>query len=146
MTLPTQSSQGAPGIEPDDLSYIQVKGTLQESSASLMHYIRTTLQRAQEITQVVSEAESIADEASKYCEAIRAQHNIVPKKFVLRGKPQQPVPPLASNLTKEIQSSVVWSQTMLEMCAMAESAERIAPGTKLSFLKRSPAETQPAPA
>lgn len=142
----TKPSEGAPLIEPDDVSYIQVKGSLQESSAGLMHYIRTTLQRAQEITQVVSEAENIADEATKYCEAIRAQHNIVPKKFVLRGKPSQPVPPLASNLTKEIQSSVVWTQTMLEMCAMAESAERLPPGQKLSFLKRSAGETAPVPA
>merc|ERR1719465_388325 len=139
-------TSGAAVLEANDVSYIAVKPSLQESSAGLMHYIRTTLQQAQEITQVVSEAESIADEATKYCEAIRAQHNIVPKKFVLRGKPSQPVPPLASNLTKEIQSSVVWTQTMLEMCALAESTERIAPGTKLSFLKRSPGETAPAPA
>merc|ERR1712224_955107 len=122
-----------------------VKRTLQETSAGLMHYIRTTLQQAQEITQVVSEAESIADEASKYCEAIRAQHNIAPKKFVLKST-KIPIPPLASNMTKEIQSSVVWTQTMLEMCSMAESAERLEPGTKLSFLKRSPGETAPIPA
>merc|ERR1712188_298418 len=131
--------------EADDLSYIQVKPSLQESSAGLMHYIRTTLQQAQEITQVMGEAESIADEASKYCEAIRAQHNIVPKKFALRGT-KTPVPPLASNMTKEIQSSVVWTQTMLEMCSMAESAEKLEPGTKLSFLKRSTGETAPAAA
>merc|ERR1711869_33716 len=102
-------------------------------------------QQAQEITQVVSEAESIADEASKYCEAIRAQHNIVPKKFTI-SKSQAPVPPLASNMTKEIQSSVVWTQTMLEMCSMAESAEKLEPGTKLSFLKQSPGASAPAPA
>eukprot|EP00746_Dinoflagellata_sp_MGD_P166635 gnl/MRDRNA2_/MRDRNA2_96672_c0_seq1.p2 gnl/MRDRNA2_/MRDRNA2_96672_c0~~gnl/MRDRNA2_/MRDRNA2_96672_c0_seq1.p2 ORF type:complete len:145 (+),score=26.03 gnl/MRDRNA2_/MRDRNA2_96672_c0_seq1:90-524(+) len=144
MTAPTTDSASV--INADDVSYIQVKPTLQESSAGLMHYIRTTLQQAQEITQVVSEAESIADEASKYCEAIRAQHNIVPKKFALHGKGQTPVPPLASNLTKEIQSSVVWTQTMLEMCSMAESAERLEPGAKLSFLKRSPGETAPVPA
>merc|ERR1712124_43788 len=142
MTAPTES---ASVIDPNDVSYIAVKPTLQESSAGLMHYIRTTLQQAQDITSVVSEAESIADEASKYCEAIRAQHNIVPKKFALRGT-KAPVPPLASNLTKEIQSSVVWTQTMLEMCSMAESAEKLEPGAKLSFLKRSPGETAPAPA
>merc|ERR1719155_387443 len=102
MTAPTADTASV--IDGNDVSYIAVKPTLQESSAGLMHYIRTTLQQAQEITQVVSEAESIADEASKYCEAIRAQHNIV---------------------TKEFQSSVVWTQTMLEMCSMAESAERL---------------------
>merc|ERR1711904_95580 len=133
------ATESATVIDPNDMGYIAMKPTLQESSAGLMHYIRTTLQQAQEITQVVSEAESIADEASKYCEAIRAQHNIVPKKFALHGKGQTPVPPLATNMTKEIQSSVVWTQTMLEMCSMAESAEMLEPGTKLSFLKRSPA-------
>merc|ERR1739848_740734 len=135
MAKPTADTSSL--LEPEDVSYIAVKPTLQESSGGLMHYIRTTLQQAQEITQVVSEAESIADEASKYCEAIRAQHNIVPKKFSLRST-TTPVPPLASNMTKEIQSSVVWTQTMLEMCSMAESAERLEPGTKLSFLKTGP--------
>jgi len=39
-----------------------------------VQHIRETLQKAQEITQMVSEAESIADE--RFCEAIKAQHNM----------------------------------------------------------------------
>merc|ERR1712217_896356 len=68
--------------------------------------IRGTLQRAQEITQVVSEAETVADEAIKFCEAIKAQHNIQPKKLALSGggKVATPVPPLAAGLTREIQT------------------------------------------
>ncbi|CAK9034483.1 unnamed protein product [Durusdinium trenchii] len=50
--------------------------------------MRQTLQKAQEITQVISEAESIAEDATKFCEAIQAQHLVQSKKLALTGKPQ----------------------------------------------------------
>merc|ERR1719230_2328526 len=140
------SSTSAPEGE---VTFCTVRPTLQESSAKLMHYVRTTLQRAQEITQVVADAEQVADEATKYCEAIRAQQNIKPKKFVVSHlgdqKPQAPQKTtaggvqgqLAPHLTKQIQSSVMWTQTMLEMVSLAENRdEPVEPGTRLTFLKR----------
>merc|ERR1712217_630580 len=101
--------------------------------------IRGTLQRAQEITQVVSEAETVADEATKFCEAIKAQHNIQPKKLALTGggKVATPVPPLAAGLTREIQTSVVWTQTMLQMCTMADGNNEIEKGSQLKFVRQS---------
>merc|ERR1719190_224921 len=105
----------------------------QAASAAFIQQIRNTLQRAQEITQVVSEAENVADEATKFCEAIKAQHNIQPKKLALSGggKVATPVPPLAAGLTREIQTSVVWTQTVLQMCTMADGGAEIANGEKL---------------
>lgn len=99
-----------------------------------MQHIRLSLQRAQEITQVVSEAEAVAEEATRFCEAIKAQHNNEPKKLTM-SRPTAPVPPLAASLTREIQTSVVWTQTMLQMCAVAEGDGELEPGAKLAFVK-----------
>merc|ERR1719446_1995237 len=133
--------------QPEDFSAIQVQGqgpdpgaqevtfmslqqNTQQASAAFIQHIRQTLQRAQEITQVVAEAEQIADEATKFCEAIKAQHNIQSKKLALSGggKVATPVPPLAAGLTREIQTSVVWTQTMLQMCTMADGGAEIENG------------------
>mmetsp|Transcript_21550 Transcript_21550/g.55072 ORF Transcript_21550/g.55072 Transcript_21550/m.55072 type:complete len:131 (-) Transcript_21550:174-566(-) len=116
--------------------FADVQDTNQAASAAFIQHIRQTLQRAQEITQSVSEAESIADEATKFCEAIKAQHNIHPKKLALTGsKPMAPVPPMAASLTREIQTSVVWTQTMLQMCTVADGSSELEKGSKLSFVK-----------
>jgi len=120
------------------VTFVSAQPTTQAASAGFIQQVRMTLQKAQEITQAVSEAETVADEAAKYCEAIKAQHNIVPKKFVIGAQPVAPVPPLAASLTREIQTSVVWTQTMLEMCSMSESPGEIPKGSKLSFVKRVP--------
>merc|ERR1719343_695033 len=117
------------------VSLSTVQPTSQAASAAFIQQIRQTLQRAQEITQVVAEAENLADEASKFCEAIKAQHNIHPKKLALSGKPATPVPPLAAGLTREIQTSVVWTQTMLQMCTMAEGNSEIEKGSQLKFVR-----------
>merc|ERR1719324_2253242 len=86
---------------PSSVTFMSLQPTTQAASAAFIQHIRQTLQRAQEITQVVSEAEAVADEAAKYCEAIKAQHNIMPKKFALSGsKPAAPAPPLAASLTR----------------------------------------------
>lgn len=107
----------------------------QQASAAFIQHIRQTLQRAQEITQVVAEAEAIADEATKFCEAIKAQHNIQPKKLSLGSKVSAPAPALAAGLTREIQTSVVWTQTMLQMCSMAEGTSEMEKGAKLNFVR-----------
>mmetsp|Transcript_34444 Transcript_34444/g.75180 ORF Transcript_34444/g.75180 Transcript_34444/m.75180 type:complete len:146 (-) Transcript_34444:113-550(-) len=125
-------------------TFASVQPTTQAASAAFIQHIRQTLQRAQEITQAVSEAESIADEAMKFCEAIKAQHNNQPKKLALTGKPVAPVPPLAAGLTREIQTSVVWTQTMLQMCTVAEGTNEVEPGAVLNFAKHMPA-SQEAP-
>eukprot|EP00443_Scrippsiella_acuminata_P094655 CAMPEP_0115508332 /NCGR_PEP_ID=MMETSP0271-20121206/72248_1 /TAXON_ID=71861 /ORGANISM="Scrippsiella trochoidea, Strain CCMP3099" /LENGTH=135 /DNA_ID=CAMNT_0002938073 /DNA_START=89 /DNA_END=493 /DNA_ORIENTATION=- len=104
----------ADGTAGPAVTFVDVQDTNQAASAAFIQHIRQTLQRAQEITQMVSEAENIADEATKFCEAIKTQHNIQPKKLALTGaKPATPVPPLAASLTREIQTSVVWTQTGL---------------------------------
>merc|ERR1711924_101817 len=103
-----------------NVTFSSVQPSTQAASAAFIQHIRQTLQRAQDITQAVSEAENIADEASKFCDAIKAQHNIHPKKLALSAKPSAPQPPLAAGLTREIQTSVVWTQTMLQMCTIAE--------------------------
>mmetsp|Transcript_10965 Transcript_10965/g.30133 ORF Transcript_10965/g.30133 Transcript_10965/m.30133 type:complete len:142 (-) Transcript_10965:96-521(-) len=118
------------------VTFSNVQQTSQAASAAFIQHIRQTLQRAQEITQVVSEAENIADEATKFCEAIKAQHNITPKKLTISGKPATPVPPLAAGLTREIQTSVVWTQTMLQMCSIADGQAEVQPGSKLRFVKQ----------
>eukprot|EP00747_Dinoflagellata_sp_TGD_P150218 gnl/TRDRNA2_/TRDRNA2_177088_c9_seq2.p1 gnl/TRDRNA2_/TRDRNA2_177088_c9~~gnl/TRDRNA2_/TRDRNA2_177088_c9_seq2.p1 ORF type:complete len:142 (+),score=41.13 gnl/TRDRNA2_/TRDRNA2_177088_c9_seq2:78-503(+) len=124
------------------VSFLSVQPTTQAASAAFIQHIRQTLQRAQEITQVVSEAEAVADEAAKYCEAIKAQHNIMPKKFALgSSKPAAPAPPLAASLTREIQTSVVWTQTMLQMCTIAEGTSDLEKGSKLTFMKPAPDPT-----
>eukprot|EP00930_Biecheleria_cincta_P047660 TRINITY_DN33084_c0_g1_i1.p1 TRINITY_DN33084_c0_g1~~TRINITY_DN33084_c0_g1_i1.p1 ORF type:complete len:133 (-),score=32.89 TRINITY_DN33084_c0_g1_i1:148-546(-) len=118
-----------------------IENSSQAASAAFIQHIRQTLQKAQEITQVVSEAESIADDAQKFCDAIKAQHNISSKKLALTGKPSAPVPPLAASLTREIQTSVVWTQSMLQMCNVAESAAELERGSKLAFVQRPGAPT-----
>merc|ERR1719262_1660269 len=123
----------------DTLIFSTVQPTAQSASAAFIQHVRHTLHRAQEITQVVSEAESVVDDTVKLCEAIKAQHNNHPKKTALTGK-SKPVPPLAASLTREIQTSVVWTQTMLEMCSIAESAAHVEPGQQLHFAKHA---TQP---
>merc|ERR1711879_631050 len=126
---------GAPP-KANSVTFMSLQPTTQAASAAFIQHIRQTLQRAQEITQVVSEAESIADEASKFCDAIKAQHNNQPKKTVLTGKPVAPAPPLAESLTREIQTSVVWTQTMLQMCSIADGGAEVGRGEKLSFVKQ----------
>merc|ERR1719343_1499777 len=125
------------------VSLSTVQPTSQAASAAFIQQVRQTLQRAQEITQVVSEAETVADEAAKFCEAIKAQHNIQPKKLALSGggKAPTPVPPLAAGLTREIQTSVVWTQTVLQMCTMADGGAEIANGEKLKFLRSAEADS-----
>merc|ERR1719277_1177407 len=118
------------------VTFMDVQTSDQAASAAFIQHIRQTLQRAQEITQMVSEAENIADEATKFCEAIKAQHNIQPKKLALTGaKPATPVPPLAASLTREIQTSVVWTQTMLQMCTVADGDSELEKGAQMSFVK-----------
>merc|ERR1719191_1134645 len=121
---------------PQTVTFMSVQPSTQAASAAFIQHIRQTLQRAQDITQVVSEAENIADEATKFCEAIKAQHNIAPKKVTLGGKPAMPVPPLAAGLTREIQTSVVWTQTMLQVCTMADGKLENPAGQKLKFVKQ----------
>eukprot|EP00929_Paragymnodinium_shiwhaense_P061485 TRINITY_DN3070_c0_g1_i1.p2 TRINITY_DN3070_c0_g1~~TRINITY_DN3070_c0_g1_i1.p2 ORF type:complete len:133 (-),score=41.72 TRINITY_DN3070_c0_g1_i1:164-562(-) len=116
--------------------FVSHQPTSQAASAAFIQQIRQTLQRAQEITQVVSEAEAIADEATRFCDVIASQHNNQPKKTALTGKPTPPAPPLAAGLTREIQTSVVWTQTMLQMCTIADGSAEIQPGEKLSFVKQ----------
>merc|ERR1712072_476669 len=116
-------------------TFLSIQPTTQAASADFIKHIRQTLQRAQEITQAVSEAENVAGEATKFCDAIKAQHNIHPKKLALNSKPAGPVPPLAGSLTREIQTSVVWTQTMLQMCTVAEGSSDVQNGEKLKFVK-----------
>mmetsp|Transcript_74414 Transcript_74414/g.210551 ORF Transcript_74414/g.210551 Transcript_74414/m.210551 type:complete len:146 (+) Transcript_74414:81-518(+) len=123
---------------PPEVVFADVQPTAQAASAAFIQQIRQTLQRAQEITQVVSEAENVADEATKFCEAIKAQHNIQPKKVALGSKPMMAVPPLAAGLTREIQTSVVWTQTMLQMCTIADGQADVQPGSRLRFARQGP--------
>uniref|UniRef100_A0A7S0ZTV2 Uncharacterized protein n=1 Tax=Noctiluca scintillans TaxID=2966 RepID=A0A7S0ZTV2_NOCSC len=123
-----------------DVMFMTSEPTMQKASASFVAHIRQTLQRAQEVTQAVSEAETVADEAMKFCEAIKSQHNVSAKKFHLTAKPAAPVPPLAASMTREIQTSVVWTQTMLQMCTLAEGGAEVQNGAKLSFVKSTPNE------
>mmetsp|Transcript_42312 Transcript_42312/g.75947 ORF Transcript_42312/g.75947 Transcript_42312/m.75947 type:complete len:137 (-) Transcript_42312:37-447(-) len=117
------------------VAFSSVEISNQAASASFIKHIRQTLQKAQEITQVVAEAEKIAEDATTFCDAIKAQHNIQSKKLALTGKPSAPLPPLAASLTREIQTSVVWTQSMLQMCNIAESTADLAPGEKLNFVQ-----------
>merc|ERR1711879_56157 len=128
---------GAPP-KANSVTFMSLQPTTQAASAAFIQHIRQTLQRAQDTTQAVSEAESIADEATKFCDAIKAQHNIHPKKLALTAKPQVSPPALAASLTREIQTSVVWTQSMLQMCTIAESSSDIQNGEKLKFVKSAP--------
>eukprot|EP00933_Yihiella_yeosuensis_P030095 TRINITY_DN2377_c1_g1_i1.p1 TRINITY_DN2377_c1_g1~~TRINITY_DN2377_c1_g1_i1.p1 ORF type:complete len:133 (+),score=38.08 TRINITY_DN2377_c1_g1_i1:29-427(+) len=119
-----------------DVVFVAGQSSSQAASAAFIQHIRQTLQKAQEITQVVAEAESIADDAQRFCDAIKAQHNITNKKLALSGKAATPAPPLAASLTREIQTSVVWTQSMLQMCNMAEGAYEIEKGSKLKFVQQ----------
>ena len=119
------------------VAFVSAEESSQAASACLIQHIRQTLQKAQEITQVVSEAESIAEDAQKFCEAIQAQHTVQSKKLALTGKPSAPVPPLAASLTREIQSSVVWTQSLLQACNVAESAAPVERGSQLQFTQSS---------
>eukprot|EP00927_Polykrikos_kofoidii_P073044 TRINITY_DN69117_c0_g1_i1.p1 TRINITY_DN69117_c0_g1~~TRINITY_DN69117_c0_g1_i1.p1 ORF type:complete len:140 (+),score=21.12 TRINITY_DN69117_c0_g1_i1:95-514(+) len=120
----------------DSVTFMSLQPTTQSASATFIQHIRQTLQKAQEITQVVSEAENIADEATRFCDGIKAQHNNQPKRTALVGQRSMPAPPLAAGLTREIQTSVVWTQTMLQMCTIAEGEGHVEPGEKLSFVKQ----------
>mmetsp|Transcript_50097 Transcript_50097/g.116548 ORF Transcript_50097/g.116548 Transcript_50097/m.116548 type:complete len:136 (+) Transcript_50097:69-476(+) len=129
----------------DQVAFMDVRESNQAASAAFIQHIRETLQKAQEITQMVSEAESVADEATKFCDAIKAQHNIQSKKLALtgsRGLAATP-PPLAASLTREIQTSVVWTQTMLQMCAVADGEAEVAKGQRLSFVRPEGQPQQP---
>mmetsp|Transcript_121873 Transcript_121873/g.351878 ORF Transcript_121873/g.351878 Transcript_121873/m.351878 type:complete len:137 (-) Transcript_121873:174-584(-) len=119
------------------VAFMDVQPSNQAASAAFIQHIRETLQKAQEITQMVSEAESVADEATKFCDAIKAHHNIPSKKLALTGSRGLPAesPPLAASLTREIQTSVVWTQTMLQMCAVADGESQIAKGQQLTFVR-----------
>ncbi|CAK9033592.1 unnamed protein product [Durusdinium trenchii] len=68
--------------------FLSAEESSQAASAGFIQEMRQTLQKAQEITQVISEAESIAEDATKFCEAIQAQHLVQSKKLALTGKPQ----------------------------------------------------------
>nr|ABV22300.1 unknown [Karlodinium veneficum] len=116
-------------------TFLSVQPTTQAASADFIKHIRQTLQRAQDITQAVAEAENVADEATKFCDAIKVQHNIHPKKLALNTKPNISAPPLAASLTREIQTSVVWTQTMLQMCTIAEGSSGVESGEKLKFVR-----------
>ncbi|CAK9033594.1 unnamed protein product [Durusdinium trenchii] len=106
--------------------FLSAEESSQAASAGFIQEMRQTLQKAQEITQVISEAESIAEDATKFCEAIQAQHLVQSKKLALTGKPQAAAVPLAASLTREIQASVVWTQSLLQMCNIAESPASVA--------------------
>jgi len=54
----------------DKLAFSTLNGSLQESSSDLMQYVRTTLQRAQEIANVVDEAEAVSMEAGKFAQEV----------------------------------------------------------------------------
>merc|ERR1712039_890242 len=96
----------------------------------------SNLQPAQEITATVSEAEAVVDEATKFCDAIKAQHSIQPKKSALSsGKPATPVPPMAASLTREIQTSVVWTQSVLQLCATADNASEVRAGANVNSMR-----------
>ncbi|CAE7521104.1 unnamed protein product [Symbiodinium sp. CCMP2456] len=123
-------------IPASTVAFVSAEESSQAASACLIQHIRQTLQKAQEITQVVSEAESIAEDAQKFCEAIQAQHTVQSKKLALTGKPSAPVP-LAASLTREIQSSVVWTQSLLQACNVAESAAPVERGSQLQFTQSS---------
>ncbi|CAJ1450238.1 unnamed protein product [Effrenium voratum] len=129
--------RSTPPEAPQSVAFVSAKDSSQAASACFIQHIRQTLQKAQEITQVISEAESIADDATKFCEAIQAQHNVQSKKLALTGK-AAPVPPLADSLTREIQASVVWTQSLLQMCNIAESSATIEKGSQLKFTQSGP--------
>mmetsp|Transcript_5651 Transcript_5651/g.6338 ORF Transcript_5651/g.6338 Transcript_5651/m.6338 type:complete len:134 (+) Transcript_5651:120-521(+) len=117
--------------------FVSAEESSQAASAGFIQEMRQTLQKAQEITQVISEAESIADDATKFCEAIQAQHSVQSKKLALTGKPAASVP-LAASLTREIQASVVWTQSVLQMCNMVESPVAVEKGSILQFSQSGP--------
>mmetsp|Transcript_47081 Transcript_47081/g.88031 ORF Transcript_47081/g.88031 Transcript_47081/m.88031 type:complete len:141 (+) Transcript_47081:53-475(+) len=138
MTEPVTAVATAPCAS--SVAFVSAEESSQAASACLIQHIRQTLQKAQEITQVVSEAESIAEDAQKFCDAIQAQHTVQSKKLALTGKPSAPVPPLAASLTREIQSSVVWTQSLLQACNVAESSAPLEKGSILQFTQ-SPGST-----
>merc|ERR1719235_3173742 len=125
-----------------------------------MHYTRTTLKRAQEITATVDEAEKIAQEAWRRCEEILQRESSSddqagadghdrratggspatdgypkPEGGIREGSPADGSavarkthlkqgggggPSLAAEMTREIESSVMWVQQLLEFVSMAE--------------------------
>ena len=125
--------------------------TMQLCSQSMMQYVRNTLQTAQEITSIVHEAETVAEEAMRSAAAIRDEHAHVDRlkpttrhlyKFRNKvstaraaeklGEELAEVPaPIAAAMTKQIQLSVIHTQQMLELVNMSQSEEHIAHGARL---------------
>jgi hypothetical protein len=125
--------------------------TMQLCSQSMMQYVRNTLQTAQEITSIVHEAETVAEEAMRSASAIRDEHAHVDRmkpttrhlyKFRNKvsnaraaeklGEELAEVPaPIAAAMTKQIQLSVLHTQQMLELVNMSQSEERIELGARL---------------
>merc|ERR1719482_772486 len=95
-----------------------------------MQYVRNTLQTAQEITSIVHEAETVAEEAMRSAAAIRDEHAHVDRMkpttrhlYKFRNKVSNAraaeelaeVPAsIAASMTKQIQLSVLHTQQMLE--------------------------------
>mmetsp|Transcript_4885 Transcript_4885/g.10642 ORF Transcript_4885/g.10642 Transcript_4885/m.10642 type:complete len:131 (+) Transcript_4885:717-1109(+) len=109
--------------------YFALEPTMQESSAALMHTVRTTLTMAQDITSVVDEAERVADKTSKFCDSVEtpAGHKRRTPRRV--REPNQHA--VADTLTKQIQHSVIWAQQLLDLVNIAESTEELVPGCNL---------------
>merc|ERR1712118_306393 len=121
--------------------------SMQLCSQSMMQYVRNTLQTAQEITSVVHEAETVAEEAMRSAAAIRDEHAHVDRLkpttrhlYKFRNKVSTAraaeelaeVPaPIAAAMTKQIQLSVIHTQQMLELVNMSQSEEHIAHGARL---------------
>ena len=79
--LEKDSQEGATRVS--TLSFSTVKGSLQESSEDFMQYVRTTLQQAQEITDVVGLVERFDRRGTEPFELFRSefgQHSWNPKK------------------------------------------------------------------
>jgi hypothetical protein len=100
------------------LAFSTVKGSLQESSADFMQYVRTTLQQAQEITDVVGNAERVAAAADAKKESGEGGDIVSPT-------------PVAQDLERQIEYSVMWVQQLLEFVSFAESRDGFDHGKSL---------------
>jgi hypothetical protein len=100
------------------LAFSTVKGSLQESSADFMQYVRTTLQQAQEITDVVGNAERVAAAADAKKESGEGSDIALPT-------------PVAQDLERQIEHSVMWVQQLLEFVSFAESRDGFDHGKSL---------------
>merc|ERR1719456_831979 len=139
----------AASVDSGTVAFSAFQPSLQDSSQEMMAYVRETLQQAQEITTVVDEAERVAEEARRFAVAIGEEHAHEERQrpttrhmYKFRkpsaraaeklGEKLAGVPaPIASGMTKQIQLSVLWTQQMLELVNMSQSAEMIEPGARL---------------